>query len=94
MMFFCKKKNPHNAGCFVCHLIVTILLFIATLTALMEVLSSHYAVLNGARAATMVFGTNAGSLSLIAFAVTITFWAKSFKACVSGCEACGVNGKK
>lgn len=94
MMFFCKKKNPHDPGCFVCHLVVMILLFVATLAAFMEVLASHYVVLKGAREATILFGTSTGSLSLIAFAVTVTFWAKSFKACMSGCEACGVNGKK
>lgn len=93
-MFFGKKKNPHDTGCFICHVFVTILLFVATLAALMEVLSTHYAVVKGMHDPTMVFGTNAGSLSLIAFAVTITFWVKSFKACVSGCEACGINGKK
>ncbi len=93
-MFFGKKKNPHDTGCFVCHVIVTVLLFVTTLAALMEVLASHYVILKGAREATMIFGTSAGSLSLIAFAITITFWVKSFKACMSGCEACGINGKK
>ena len=93
-MFFGKKKNPHDTGCFVCHVLVSILLLVATLASLLEVLSSHYAVVSGMRDPTLVFGTNAGALSLIAFAITITLWVKSFKACVSGCEACGINGKK
>ena len=93
-MFFSKKKNPHDPACFVCHVIVSILLFIATLAALMEVLTSHYVVLKGAREATLLFGTNAGSLSLLTFAIIVTLWVKSFKACVTGCEACGITGKK
>ena len=91
-MFFGKKKNPHDVGCFLCHVIVTILLFVASLVALIEVIVSHYAVT--ARATTMVFGTNAGSLSIIAFAVTTTLWMKALKACMVGCEACGTVGKK
>lgn len=93
-MFFGKKKNPHEMGCFVCHIVVTVLLFLGSVAALVEVLVSHYAVIDGMGEPTLIFGTNASSLSLIAFAITITLWVKSFKACMIGCDACGTNGKK
>ena len=90
MFFSGKKKNPHEPGCFICHIVVSILLFLATIASLMSVLMSHY----NAEHDMIVFGTNATSLSLIAFALTLTLWMKAMKCCMSGCEACGTMGKK
>ncbi|NOS67051.1 MAG: hypothetical protein HOO67_01655 [Candidatus Peribacteraceae bacterium] len=93
-MFFGKKKNPHDNACFACHIVVTVLLFLATLAALLETVMAHYLIPVGMREYMFVFGTNAGALSLIAFAVTVSLWVKSLKACITGCEACGTIGKK
>lgn len=93
-MFFGKKKNPHETGCFVSHVVVTVLLFLAALASLLEAIMAHYKIPEGMHTYVFVFGTNAGALSLIAFAITTALWVKSFKACMMGCEACGTNGKK
>ena len=89
-MFFGKKKNPHDTGCYACHIVVTLLLFLSTIAALINVLTAHYNMSQSA----LVFGTNADALSLIAFAVTVSLWMKSMKACMNGCEVCGTMGKK
>ena len=97
-MFFGKKKNPHDTPCMVCHLVVAVLLFLASLAALVGVIMSHYSGMllaqDNGQSSMMLFGTNAGSLSLIAFSVTTAIWVQSLKACMMGCEACGTNGKK
>lgn len=90
MFSFSKKKNPHDMTCLVCHVIVTILLFLAAVASLLGALTAHYDM----RAGTLIFGTNADSLSLIAFGLTATLFMKSLKACMSGCEACGTNAEK
>lgn len=90
MFFLSKKKNPHDMFCLVCHVIVTILLFLAAVASIVGALTAHYDL----RAETLIFGTNAGSLSLIAFGLTATLFMKSLKACMSECEVCGTNGKK
>ena len=97
-MFFGKKKNPHETPCMVTHIVVAMLLFLAALASLLGVIMSHYAAMvlaqDNGQSAMMLFGTNAGSLSLISFAITTAIWVKSLKACMMGCEACGTNGKK
>jgi hypothetical protein len=57
--------------------------------AFVGVIMSHY----DTRTGTTMFGTNAGSLSLIAFVVCISLWMKSMKACMGGCEICGTMKK-
>ena len=90
LMLFNKKKNPHEASCFICHIIIAILLFLSTIAAVLGVIMAHY----DPRQMTLVFGSNADSLSLIAFVLCVTLWMKSMKSCMSGCEACGTMGKK
>lgn len=97
-MFFGKKKNPHDTACLVCHVVIAVLLFLAALAALVGVIMSHYGAMllaqDSGQSAMMLFGTNAGSLSLIAFAFTTAVWVKSLKSCMMACDACGTNGKK
>jgi hypothetical protein len=81
-MFF-RKKSPHCGACLVCQVVVAILLFLASVAALVGVYKSH--VLSSGFA----FGTTSGSLSLIAFAVSVTLWMSQMRNCVSKCEACG-----
>lgn len=90
MFFLTKKKNPHETGCMACHAIVAILLFAATLASLLGVLVAHYDTETGA----MIFGTASGSLSLLAFVVSLSFCMKSMMNCMSNCDACAMNGKK
>lgn len=90
MFFLSKKKMQHDTGCLVCHVVVSVLLFLATVAAITGVVMSHY----DARSDILIFGTNASSLSLIAFAFCLTQWMKSLKYCMTKCEVCGVNGKK
>lgn len=89
MFFFSKKKNPHETACLVCHIIISVLLLLASVAALTGIVMAH----QDARGL-LLFGTNAGSLSLIAFALCVTLWMKSLKACMSSCEACEVVKKK
>lgn len=86
---FLKKKPTHTTPCLVVHVIVAVLLFVAALAALVGVYNSHVL-----KAGVVVFGTSSGSLSLIAFAVTLAFFMKAMKHCCGPCEACGINGKK
>ena len=90
MFFSSKKKNPHDTACMVCHVIVAFLLFLVSCASLAGVVMAHV----DTRMQTVVFGTNAGSLSLLTFAIALTLWMKSMKYCMSACEVCGVNGKK
>lgn len=89
-MFFQKKKVPHDPTCLVVHVVVAVLLFLTTLSALCGMVLAHYDMRTGA----LVFGTNAGSLSLIAFAISVTLWMKSVLACMCKCDVCGATSKK
>ena len=55
--------------------IVTVLLFLATLAAAVGVYKSHF-LSSGA-----TFGTTSGSLSIIAFVISLTLWSKAFCCC-------------
>ena len=89
-MFFGKKKNPHDTGCFVCHIVVTVLFFIATVVSAVGAILAHY----NPTEELIIFGSMSGSLSLMAFVLCTTLWMRSMKACMMGCEVCGTNGKK
>lgn len=90
-MFF-HKKATHQPGCMAFHIIVSIFLFLASIVSFVGVIMAHYSPVDS----TLVFGTPAASLAIIAFAVSITFLTKSCKSCVSSCEACAmpVSAKK
>jgi hypothetical protein len=88
-MFFSKKKN-HEPGCLACHIVVSAFLFLSTVAALLGVLMSHY----DPRQGMLIFGTNADSLSLVAFVLSLTLWMKSMQHCMGKCEMCGTMGKK
>lgn len=60
---------------------IALLLFLAALGALVGMYKAHF--LGGG----MVFGTTSGSLSILAFSVTLTLWAKFM------CHCCGCMGK-
>jgi hypothetical protein len=84
-MFF-HKKAPHHPGCLAYHIIVAIFLFLASVVSFVGVIMAHYSPVEG----TLIFGTPAASLAIIAFAVCITFLTKSCKSCMSSCDACAM----
>lgn len=80
-----SKKAPHTPACMVLHLVVAALLLLAAVAALVGVVMTH---VEGGDAITMVFGTSQGSLALIAFGLTSTFFVKQLKGCCMRCEVC------
>lgn len=82
-MFF-HKKPVHKPGCMTCHVIVAVLLLLASLVSLVGVVMAHYDPTDG----TLVFGTASASLSLIAFGLTTTFFLKQLKCCMTACDVC------
>lgn len=90
MLFTSKKKPVHDDGCMICHLIVAFVLSLVTVAALFGVVMAHI----DPRQQVLIFGTNAGSLSLLTFAISLTLWMQAMKYCMSGCEVCGTVAKK
>lgn len=80
-MFF-SKKAPHTPACMVVHLVVSAILFLASLAALVGMYKAHF------MPEGMTFGTSAGSLSLIALGATLTLWLHQMKNCLMECEVC------
>ncbi len=64
------------------HLVVAGLLLFATIAAFVGVYKAH--VYDDG----LAFGTTAGSLSLLAFAVCLVLWMHQMKACATKCEVC------
>ncbi|OGJ56278.1 hypothetical protein A3D88_01295 [Candidatus Peribacteria bacterium RIFCSPHIGHO2_02_FULL_52_16] len=79
-----KKKSPHVGVCLALHVVLAILLFVASVAAVIGAYKAH--VLSSG----LVFGTTSGSMSLLALAVASHFWMKHMKCCVTKCEACNV----
>ncbi len=82
MLFFHKKKTPHQGACMVLHLVVAGLLLFASIAAFVGVYKAH--VLD----AGLVFGSSSGSLSLLAFAVCLTLWMQQMRNCATPCDVC------
>lgn len=85
-MFFSKKK-PHMVGCLVCHIVVSILLFLTTIGSLGEVIQTHY--IEGK----VVFGSASGALAFLAFGFSVTLWMHAMKCCMGPCDVCGTMKK-
>ncbi len=77
------KKSTHGATCLAVHVVVTVLLFVASIAALLGVYKAHM-LSSGA-----AFGTTSGSLSLVAFSITLSLCIYQLKCCLTKCEACG-----
>ena len=91
-MLYGKKKIPHDSGCFVCHVFVACFLLLIAAASFSDALMSHY----DFKHSMFVFGSNAGALSLLSLAVSVSLWMLQMKACMSDCNACGPmpTGKK
>ncbi len=90
-MFF-HKKPPHEAGCLAVHAGAVVLLLLASLASLVGLLMAHYDPRDGH----LIFGTMPASLSIIAFAVSLSLLMKQCIACMTSCEVCEMKptGKK
>ncbi|MSR87502.1 hypothetical protein EXS70_05045 [Candidatus Peribacteria bacterium] len=88
--FLTKKKNPHDTWCLVCHIIVTVVLLLASIVSLLGTFMAHY----NTQESVLVFGSMAGSLSLIALGVCLALWMNAVKNCMSQCDVCKPNAKK
>ena len=88
-MFF-HKKAPHRTGCLVVHIIVTALLAIGAIASIVGVVMAHYDPADHS----LLFGTPADSLSLIALAITLTLCMKHCKSCMTECDVCAMPAKK
>ena len=84
-MFF-HKKPPHHAGCLSFHIGASVLLFLASVAALVGVFVSHYDPRDGS----LVFGTSASSLSLLTFAVTVALLMAQCRSCMTACDVCNL----
>lgn len=85
-----SKKPTHKTPCLVMHLLIAALLLLVSLLSLLGVFLSHIltSTHDGVTTTTLAFGTSSGSLSIIAFAVSVTCFLKQLKASWSKCEAC------
>lgn len=83
-MFF-KKKYPHAGACMALHVLVALLLLVGSVLAVVSVYYTHVSAQG-----TLIFGGTPQSLSLIAFALTVTFFTKSCINCMTPCDVCKV----
>ncbi len=90
MFFFGAKKPPHQSGCLAWHIVTAFLLLLATLASFIGMVMAHYDSLRGM----LVFGTPAASLSLMAFAFTLSLFMYQCKTCFAACDVCAAMGKK
>ena len=74
--------------CLAFHLFVAGLLLFAAIASFIGVFKAHL------QEHELVFGSMSDSLSLLAFAVTLTLWLWQMKNCASDCTICGVGKKK
>lgn len=85
-----SKNGSSSSACdchcstswFVARIAATILLFLATVVAAVDVVLSH-ALPNG-----YVFGTSGGALAIIAFVISLKIFMKKLRKC-RGCCCCG-----
>lgn len=86
-MLFHKKSHAHSGPCLILHLIAAGLLLFVTLLSLLGVFLSHV------DAQGLVFGTSAGSLSILAFSATLVLFLQHLRNCMTPCEICAVMEK-
>jgi hypothetical protein len=82
-MFF-HKKTPHRTGCLVGHIIITVLLAVLSIAAFVGVVRAHFDPTDSS----LIFGTPADSLAIIALAITLTLGFQQCKNCMCECDVC------
>lgn len=73
-------KNSCSSACAALNWLICLLLFFSTLTAITGVYRVHFG------GGGMVFGSSNGSLSLIAFVISLALWSKWMCRCLCSCE--------
>lgn len=84
-MFF-HKKVPHQPGCLAFHIGASVFLLLAAIAALVGLVVAHYDPSDGS----LVFGTPASSLSIVAFSITVALLMAQCKMCMTACDVCAV----
>lgn len=84
-MFF-HKKAPHQMGCLAVHIGVAVLMLIAAIASLVGLIMAHYDPADGS----LIFGTPAASLSIVAFTVTLALLMGQCRNCMSPCDVCAM----
>ncbi len=74
-----SKKMDKCTGCMVTNWVVTLLLFVTSIASALGAYMAHFPTEEGMVVPT--FGTTTGSLSILAFAVSISLWIKHMKGC-------------
>lgn len=83
-MLFHKNAPTHRGACLVLHLLAAGLLLFVTLLSFMGLFLAHV------DAQGLAFGTTAGSLSILAFSVSLMLFLHHLRSCMAPCEMCAV----
>ncbi len=73
MLFGSSKKSSADPASLAMQIVVSALLFLASLASLVGLVLSHVNLDRG----TLTFGSSGGSLAILAFAVTVSLWSHS-----------------
>ncbi|OGJ60516.1 hypothetical protein A3A67_02715 [Candidatus Peribacteria bacterium RIFCSPLOWO2_01_FULL_51_18] len=84
-----SKKNGCSAGCILMKWLVMVLLFLATVAALIGTFTTHFMRLPSGLE--MQFGSTGGSLAILAFVASVSVWVKHTIKLGQKCEVC--NGR-
>ncbi len=89
MAILSKKQPGCPIGCVIVKWVVCILLLLVAIAALLGVEQTHVMISSDPARFAVQFGSTSGSLSIIAFVVSIMAWGKQMAKCMSGsCEVC------
>ncbi len=84
-----KQSSCCRTGCTTAKWIVCALLFLVAIAALFGVYQTHVIIGTDPARFAIQFGSTSGSLSIIAFVVSVMAWCKKMSCCMSGsCEVC------
>jgi hypothetical protein len=87
-MALIKKKPTCTSACIFMKWLVAVVLTIVLIASAVGVFESHVLIAQDASRVLFQFGSTSGSLSILAFVVTLAGWVKCLKAMKSPCEVC------
>ncbi len=89
MALLSKKQASCSTGCQTFKWIVCVLLLLVAIAALFGVYQTHMIVGSDPARFAVQFGSTSGSLSILAFVVSVMAFGKKMSCCMSGsCEVC------
>lgn len=84
-----KQTECCSTGCMASKWIVCLLLLLVSVAALIGVYQTHVIVGSDPARFAIQFGSTSGSLSIMAFVISVIAWGKKMSCCMSGsCEVC------